>query len=45
LCFEHYGKDWNKSLRNLQFYGGLGYQIVKEEYVNDRLTFVYLEKS
>ena len=34
-----------KSLRNLKFYFGLGYQIVKEEYVNDKLTLVYLEKS
>ncbi|NLL96264.1 MAG: GNAT family N-acetyltransferase [Clostridiaceae bacterium] len=34
-----------KSTRNLYFYNSLGYKTVREEYVNDNLTHVYLEKS
>ena len=34
-----------KSVRNLYFYGSLGYKPVREEYVNDNLTLVYLEKG
>ncbi|MFZ5987819.1 MAG: GNAT family N-acetyltransferase [Bacillota bacterium] len=33
-----------KSLRNLYFYSSLGYEEVKEEKVNDKLTLIYLEK-
>lgn len=32
------------SEKNLYFYGSLGYKQVREEYVHDTLTFVYLEK-
>jgi ribosomal protein S18 acetylase RimI-like enzyme len=32
------------SVKNLYFYGSLGYKQVREEYVHDTLTFVYLEK-
>lgn len=32
------------SEKNLYFYGSLGYNQVREEYVHDTLTFVYLEK-
>lgn len=34
-----------KSARNLYFYSSLGYKQVREEYVNDNLTLVYLEKG
>ena len=34
-----------KSSRNLFLYGKLGYKIIGEEFVNDNLTFVYLEKE
>lgn len=34
-----------KSVRNLHFYGKLGYSPVREERVNEKLTFVYLEKD
>ena len=33
------------SVRNLYLYDKLGYTIVGEEFVNDNLTFVYLEKE
>jgi ribosomal protein S18 acetylase RimI-like enzyme len=32
------------SVKNLYFYGSLGYKQVREEYIHDTLTFVYLEK-
>lgn len=35
----------NKSLKNLSFYGRLGYRSVKEEQVNENLTLVYLDKE
>jgi len=34
-----------KSLKNLYFYDSLGYKIVREEKVNEKLTFLYLEKA
>lgn len=34
-----------KSTRNLYFYGSLGYKQIGEEYMNDNLTLVYLEKA
>ena len=34
-----------QSLRNRYFYGSLGYKEVKEEYVSDKLSFIFLEKS
>jgi GNAT superfamily N-acetyltransferase len=33
------------SKRNLYFYGSLGYEPVRKEKVNDKLTLVYLEKN
>lgn len=33
------------SRKNLYFYGSLGFQPIREEKVNDRLTLVYLEKN
>jgi len=33
------------SSKNLYLYGSLGYTPVREEKVNDKLTFVYLEKD
>lgn len=33
-----------KSERNLYFYGSLGYSVVREQNVSDKLTLVYLEK-
>lgn len=33
------------SMKNLYLYGSLAYEVVKEEYVNDTLTLVYLEKN
>ncbi|NLV36988.1 MAG: GNAT family N-acetyltransferase [Clostridiaceae bacterium] len=33
------------SLKNLSFYGRLGYRSVKEEQVNKKLTLVYLDKE
>lgn len=35
----------NKSVKNLSFYGKLGYRSVKEEEINEKLTLVYLEKT
>ena len=32
------------SVKNLYFYESLGYKQVREEYIHDTLTFVYLEK-
>lgn len=34
-----------RSLKNLSFYGKLGYRSVKEEQVNEKLTLVYLDKE
>ena len=33
-----------KSLRNIHFYSSLGYEMTKEEYVNDNLTLLFLKK-
>ena len=35
----------HKSDRNIEFYGKLGYEIFKEEEVNDRLILVYFRKE
>ena len=32
------------STKNLYFYGSLGYKQVREEYIHENLTFVYLDK-
>jgi len=34
-----------KSVKNLSFYGKLGYRPVREEQVNEKLTLVYLDKD
>ncbi len=34
----------NKSLKNISFYTKLGYRLVKEEQINENLSYVFLDK-
>lgn len=34
-----------KSVKNIYLYSSLGYKEVEEQYINDRLTIIYLEKG
>ena len=43
-CIQYSLFTGKSSLRNLHFYGSLGYKAVREEIVDEKLTFVYLEK-
>jgi N-acetylglutamate synthase-like GNAT family acetyltransferase len=52
-CIESHFKNCQRyelftgknSVRNLYFYNKLGYRIFREKQVNERLTFVYMDKT
>lgn len=52
LCIEDYFPGCNKfslftgkqSQRNMHFYASIGYEIIREEFIHDYLTLVFLEK-
>lgn len=43
-CHKYVLSTGKKSVKNIYIYSRLGYKPVKEQYINDRLTIIYLEK-